>query len=84
MGICIADSAAVIDSGNRLLVWLGRELPAAMPDPSGDGRWTRSTLVCERFAAKLAAGRFPVPELVSVAEVSCLHVECKSSERAEE
>ena len=64
-----ADSAAILDHGSHIFIWLGREVAAAMPDPSGDGRWTRTTVVCERWATRLAAGRFPVPELVTVTEV---------------
>ena len=47
-------------------------MPAGMPDPSGTGTWTRTTLVCERQAASLAAERFPVPEFSIVTEVSLL------------
>ena len=64
-----ADSAAILDHGSHIFIWLGREVAAAMPDPNGDGRWTRTTVVCERWATRLAAGRFPVPELVTVTEV---------------
>ena len=65
----LADSAAILDHGSHIFIWLGREVAAAMPDPSGDGRWTRTTVVCERWATRLAAGRFPVPGLVTVTEV---------------
>lgn len=64
-----ADSAAILDQGNSMAIWLGREVAAAMPDPSGDGRWTRTTLVCERHATRLAAGRFPMPEVITATEV---------------
>ena len=64
-----ADSAAILDTGTEVFIWLGKAIPAGMPDPSGHGTWTRTSVVCERQAARLAAERFPVPELTSVTEV---------------
>ena len=65
----LSDSAAILDHGSHIFIWLGREVAAAMPELGGDGRWTRTILVCERYATRLASGRFPLPELITVTEV---------------
>lgn len=65
----LADSAAILDNGSHVFIWLGKQVAAGMPDPSGNGNWTRTTVVCERQAVKLASGRFPVPELLVATEV---------------
>jgi len=68
----VADSAAILDHGSHIFIWLGKQVAAGMPDPSGNGSWTRTSTVCERHAMRLAAGRFPVPELLTATEVSPL------------
>ena len=54
----------MLDHGSHIFVWLGR--------PSGsDGPLTPQQIACSDFAAKLSSGRFPVPEVLTIAEV-CL------------
>lgn len=60
-GAC-SGAAAVLDCGAHIFVWHGRELPSLRTFPA-----VRDA--CSAFAARLAAGRFPLPELRTVAEV---------------
>ena len=58
-----------MDHGSHIFICLGKQVAAGMPDPSGNGHWTRTNVVLERQAVKLATGRFPVPELLVATEV---------------
>ena len=70
-----ADTAAVLDHGSNIFVWLGSGLPAAPGAETlaaaPDTPWTRgrAEAACQQLMGALAAGRFPVPECRTVLEV---------------
>jgi len=71
-----ADTAAVLDHGSHIFVWLGASLPVAAAPAAAGGAgagalWTRASAeaACQRLLAVLAEGRFPVPECRTVLEV---------------
>lgn len=70
-----ADTAAVLDHGSHIFIWLGSGLPASPGVETlaaGAGApWTRgrAEAACQQLVGALAAGRFPVPECRTVLEV---------------
>eukprot|EP00884_Botryococcus_braunii_P000594 jgi/Botrbrau1/10535/Bobra.7_1s0015.1 len=71
-----SNGAAVLDTGNHLCIWLGGELPeSTSPEaeplsPPGMQQWDRENVraACYDLAARLSAGRFPVPDIRCVSE----------------
>ncbi|KAK9807565.1 hypothetical protein WJX72_002839 [[Myrmecia] bisecta] len=65
-------TAAVLDNGTHIFIWIGHQLAlGGRPEGNGDA-WTRSRAeaACERCAARLSVGRFPVPEVRTALEGS--------------
>jgi hypothetical protein len=66
--VCVACTGtyAVLDHGSHIFVWL----PEMAPTPSPHARaQAQAHHACCAFADSLTAGRFPVPEILTIVEV---------------
>lgn len=70
-----ADTAAVLDHGSHIFIWLGSGLPESpgaetlAAAPGAPWMRGRAEAACQQLVGALAAGRFPVPECRTVLEV---------------